>query len=386
MLLIKNARIYPVVGPIIDRGDILIEDGKIKALGGDLGQPEGAELIEAAGMNVYPGFIEAHSHLGLDEEAIGFEGQDYNESVDPVTPHLRSIDSINPMDGTFRQAYEGGVTVANTGQGSANVLGGSFAALKTYGHRVDDMIVKYPTGMKCAFGENPKRVYKDQDKSPMTRMATAALLREYLMRAKIYKAKKDRAQDLGDYPEFDMKLEALLPVIEKKIPLKAHTHRADDIFTSLRIAKEFDLDISLDHCTEGHLIADDLAREGRPAIVGPSFGHRTKFELKNTDFKTARVLVEAGVKVAITTDSPVIPIQHLPMCAAFAVGAGLDEAEALRCITINPAEIIGIGDRVGSLEVGKDADLVIITGNPLRDVNYRVEKTIIDGRLVYSSK
>ncbi len=383
MLLIKNGKIYPVVGEIIENGDILIEDGKIKEIGGNI-EVENAEILDATGKNIYPGFVEAHSHLGLDEEGIGFEGQDYNEAIDPVTPHLRSIDSINPMDGTLKSAYEGGVTVANTGQGSANVIGGTFAAIKTFGHRIDDMILKYPTAMKVAFGENPKRVYESQDKSPSTRMATAAILREYLTKAKMYKKGKDLARGFSDMPEFDMKLEALIPVIEREIPLKAHAHRADDIFTALRIAKEFNVDITLDHCTEGHLIVEDLVKEGKPAIVGPSFGHKTKFELKNSSFTTPKILVEAGMKVAITTDSPVIPVENLPLCAAFAVGAGLDEMEALRCITINPAEIIGVADRVGSLEVGKDADLVIMEGNPLRDVNYNVVNTIIDGKIVYT--
>ena len=382
-MLIKNGRIYTGTGEIIDKGDILIENGKIKAIGKDLNLEIDGEIIDAMGKNIYPGFIEAHSHLGLDEDAIGFEGQDYNESVDPATPQLRSIDSINPMDRTLKEAYEGGVTTANTGQGSANVLGGTFAAIKTFGKRVDKMIIKYPTGMKCAFGENPKRVYDNQEKSPITRMGTAAILREYLMRAKIYLEKKERAEDIMDMPEYDMKLEALIPVIKKEIPLKAHAHRADDIFTALRIAREFDLDISLDHCTEGHLIVDELVEENKPVIVGPTFGHRTKFELKNTDFKTPRVLVEAGLKVAITTDSPVIPVHHLPLCAALAVGAGLSEEEALKCITINPAEIIGIEDRVGSLEIGKDGDLVIIDGNPFRDVNYKVCMTVINGEIVY---
>lgn len=385
MLFIKNGKIFTATNGIIENGSILIDGGKILEIGQDIDCPKEAGIIDASGKNIYPGFIEAHCHLGLDEDAIGFEGQDYNEAVDPVTPQLRSIDSINPMDKTLEEAYKGGVTTANTGQGSANVIGGTFVAIKTYGHRIDDMIVKYPTGMKCAFGENPKRVYDGQEKSPTTRMATAAILREYLMKTKLYLKKKEIAEDFSDLPEYDMKLEALIPVIKKEIPLKAHAHRADDIFTALRIAKEFDLDISLDHCTEGHLIADDLAKEGKPTIVGPTFGHRTKFELKNTDFKTPRVLVEKGLKVAITTDSPVIPVHHLPLCAALAVGAGLSEEEAIKCITINPAEIIGIADRVGSLEKGKDADLVIMEGNPLQDVNYRVNMTIIDGKVVYNN-
>ncbi len=382
MIVIKNGRIFTMAGEIIEKGDLVIEDGKILGIGEDV-ELEGAEVIDASGKNVYPGFIDAHCHLGLDEDSIGFEGSDINEAVDPVTPHLRAIDAINPMDVTLEEAYKGGVTTANAGPGSANVMGGGFVAMKTYGRRIDDMIVKYPTGLKIAFGENPKRVYSGQSKSPSTRMATAAILRENLFKAREYLAKKEAAKDISELPNFDMKLEAILPVLRREIPLKAHAHRADDIYTSIRIAKEFGVDITLDHCTEGHLIAGDLAKEGRPAIVGPTFGHRTKFELKNTDFSTPRILNEAGVKIAITTDSPVIPIHHLPMCAGLAVGAGLDEMEALKAITINAAEIVGIDNRVGSIEPGKDGDIVVIDGNPFRDLNYKVECTLIDGKIVY---
>ena len=379
MLFIKNGLIYTMAGDAIENGSILIKDGKIENLGQDLEAPNDAQVIDAGGRIITPGFVEAHCHLGLEEDAIGFEGDDINEMTEPVTPEVRAIDGINPMDKTLQEAYEGGVTTAVTGPGSANVIGGQAIAIKTYGHRVDDMVVKNPAAMKVAFGENPKRVYREQKKSPITRMSTAAILREYLFKAKAYMEKKEDK----DNKDFDFKLEALIPVLKKEIPIKAHAHRADDIFTALRIAKEFDIDITLDHCTEGHLIADDLAKEGKGAIVGPTMGHRSKFELKNTNFETPKVLNEKGVKIAITTDSPVIPLHHLSLCAGLAHKAGLEEMEALKAITIYPAEIIGINDRVGSLEVGKDADLVIFDGHPLKDVGVETFMTVIDGKVVY---
>ena len=382
MLFIKNARIYTMKDGVIENGSILISDGKIEKVGSNIDCPDGVQVVDAEGRMLTPGFVEAHCHLGMWEDSIGFEGSDGNEMTDPVTPHLRAIDAINPMDRTFREAYEGGVTTAVTGPGSANVIGGSFAAIKTYGHRIDDMIIKEPVAMKVAFGENPKRVYDSKNQTPMTRMATASLLRESLFKAKAYLDKKEN-KDESKHPDFDMKMEALIPLIRRESPLKAHAHRADDIFTALRIAKEFDLDITLDHCTEGHLIAEDLVKEGKPAIVGPSFGDRSKFELKNLTFDTPKLLVEAGVKVAITTDSPVTPLQYLSLCAGLAHKAGLDEMEALKAITINPAEIIGIDDRVGSIEAGKDADIVIFDKNPLKDIDSYTFMTIIDGKIVY---
>lgn len=382
MIFIKNGHIYTMAGEIIENGCIIIKDGKIQEVGKDLKAPENAEVIDAKGKMVTPGFIDAHCHLGMFEEGIGFEGSDGNEMTDPITPQLRAIDSINPMDISFREAYEGGVTTAVTGPGSANVIGGTFTALKTYGHRVDDMVIKDPVAMKIAFGENPKRVYNGQKKSPMTRMAIASILRETLFKAKNYMDKKEH-EDETKRPDYDMKMEAMIPVLKREIPVKAHAHRADDIFTALRIAKEFNIDITLDHCTEGHLIAEDLAREGKTAIVGPSFGSRSKFELQNKTFETPKVLVEAGVKIAITTDSPVIPLQYLSLCAGLAHKAGLDEMEALKAITINAAEIVGLDNRIGSIEVGKDADIVIFEGNPIKDVDYKTYMTIIDGKVVY---
>ncbi len=384
MIFIKNGKIFTMAGEVIENGDILIDEGKIVEVGKNLVAPLDAEVIDADGKMVLPGFIDAHCHIGMWEEGMGFEGDDGNEWVDPVTPHLRAIDAINPMDEAFKEAYTGGVTTAVTGPGSANVIGGMFAAIKTCGNRIDDMILREPVAMKIAFGENPKRVYESQKKSPITRMATAAVLRETLYKAKVYQEKKEKAKDdPSKMPEFDMKMEALLKVLNKEIPLKAHAHRADDIFTALRIAKEFDLEVTLDHCTEGHLIADYLKGEGRGAIVGPTLSNRSKVELRNLTFDTPRILHEAGVKIAIMTDSPVIPLHYLPICAGLAVKFGLDEMEALKAITINPAEIVGIDDRVGSIEVGKDADIVIFDGNPIKDIDCKTYITIIDGEIVY---
>lgn len=386
MILIKNGKVYTMAGDVIENCSILIKEGKIAEVGRDIIAPLDVEVIDAEGKIVTPGFVDAHCHLGLFEEGIGFEGSDGNEMVDPVTPQLRAIDGINPMDISFREAYEGGVTTAITGPGSANVIGGTFAAIKTYGNRVDNMVVKDPVAMKIAFGENPKRVYFEQKKSPITRMATASILRETLFKAKTYMEKKENLEDPSKAPDYDLKMEALIPVLKKEIPLKAHAHRADDIFTALRIAKEFDLDITLDHCTEGHLIADELAKEGKTAIVGPTFGSRSKFELKNKSFDTPKVLVEAGVKVAITTDAPVIPLQHLGLCAGLAVNAGLSEIEAFKAITINAAEIVGLEERIGSIEVGKDADIAIFDGHPLKDLDCKTYATIIDGEIVYRAE
>jgi len=386
MIVIKNGFVKTMAGRDIENGQIIIENGKIKEIGKDLDIPEEAEVIDAAGLMVTPGFVDGHCHIGMWEEGIGFEGEDGNEDTEPITPQLRAIDAINPMDQGFQDAIEGGVTTAITGPGSANVIGGTFLAMKTYGKRVDDMVIKDPVAMKIAFGENPKRVYEEQHKSPVTRMAIAALLRETLYEAKQYKEDLDASiEDPDKKPDFDMKLDALLPVMRKEIPMKAHAHRADDIFTALRIAKEFDVEITLDHCTEGHLIAEELKATGKPCLIGPTFGSRVKYELRNKSFETPKILFDAGIKIAIITDSNVIPIQHIPMCAGMAVKAGLPEEEAWKSITINPAEIAGIADRVGSIEEGKDADIAIFKGNPLLDVDYETAMTIIDGKIVYKN-
>ena len=380
MLLIKNGYIKSMAGPAIPNGCVLIgDDGKILQVAEYIDAPE-AEIIDAEARLVTPGCVEAHCHIGLDNQAMGWEGHDYNEIVDPITPHLRAIDSINPMDEAFPLAIRGGVTTACTGPGSANVVGGTFVAIKLVGKRVDKMIVKDPIAMKCAFGENPKRCYgQGSKKSPMTRMATAALLREVLFKAKRYMEDKEA----GKNPGFDMKLEAMIPVLKGEIPLKCHAHRADDILTSIRVAKEFGVGITLDHCTDGALIADELAEEGLAAFVGPSFGSKSKIELANKSYETPGILSKAGVKVSIITDSPVIPQENLPMCAALAAKAGMDTEEAWKAITINPAQSTGIGDRVGSLEPGKDGDVVIWTADPMTVVGAESHITIVDGKIVY---
>ena len=382
MLLIKNGYIKPMVGEDIPNGCVLIgDDGKILQVAQTIDAP-GAEVIDAEGRLVTPGCVEAHCHIGLDNQAMGWEGHDYNEIADPITPHMRAIDSINPQDEAFPLAIQGGVTSACTGPGSANVVGGTFVAIKLVGKRVDNMIIKDPIAMKCAFGENPKRCYgQGSKKSPMTRMATAALLREVLFKTKRYLEDKEA----GKNPPFDMKLEAMIPVIQGKMPIKCHAHRADDILTSIRVAKEFGVGITLDHCTDGAIIADELAKEGAPAFVGPTFGAKSKIELKNKSYETPGILSKAGVKVSIITDSPVIPQQNLPMCAALAAKAGMDVEEAWKAITINPAESTGIGDRVGSLETGKDGDVVIWTADPMKVVGAESYITIVDGKIVYQA-
>ena len=384
MLLIKNGHIKTMAGREYANGSVLIgDDGKIAAVGEALEAPASARVIDAQGRLVTPGCVEAHCHIGLDNEAVGWEGRDYNEIVEPITPQMRSIDSIYPQDEAFPNAVRGGVTTACTGPGSANVIGGTFTAIKLVGNRVDNMIVKDPIAMKCAFGENPKRCYgQGSKKSPMTRMAVAALLRETLFKTRRYM--EDKAA--GKNPPFDMKLEAMEPVLRGEIPLKCHAHRADDILTAIRVAKEFGVKMTMDHCTDGEVIADELAKEGFPAFVGPSLGGKSKIELQNKSFTTPGVLAKVGVKVSIITDAPVIPLQNLPMCAGLAANAGLPMEEAWKAITINPAESLGIADRVGSLEPGKDGDVVIWTADPLTTIGGEAYVTVVDGKVVYSAK
>ena len=363
-MLIQHGTIYDGVTPTPYAADIRLENGKIKEISPDLTPHPGEEVFDAAGLRIYPGFVDAHSHLGLDNYGMGYEGQDYNEMGDIVAVHLRAIDSFNPLELGVRKALEGGVTTVGTGPGSANVLGGTFIAVKTCGICVDDMIVKDPVAMKCAFGENPKRCYRDKGDS--ARMTTAAKLREMLFAARDYMERKEAAGgDIAKSPKFDMKLEALIPVLKGEIPLKAHAHRADDICTAIRIAKEFGVKMTLEHCTEGHLIPEVVARSGFPAAVGPTLTNASKIELVNKSFETPSVLARAGVQVSIITDNPVIPQSYLPLCAGLAVKAGMDPFAALQAITINPAKHLGIADRVGSLEVGKDGDVVIVNGDPM---------------------
>lgn len=381
MLLIQNAHIKTMAGADIPNGCLLIEDGKIAAVAPEIDAPVGAKVIDAQGRLLTPGCVEAHCHIGLDNQAMRWEGMDYNEIVDPLTPQLRAIDSINPQDEAFGLALRGGVTTACTGPGSANVVGGTFAILKLAGKRVDKMVLRSPAAMKCAFGENPKGCYgQNKKQSPMTRMAVAGLLRELLMRTIRYR--DDKAA--GKNPPLDVKLEAMLPVVNGEIPIKCHAHRADDILTALRIAKEFDVDITLDHVTEGHLIVNHLVQAGKPVLVGPSFGSKSKQELKEKSFATAGVLDNAGLEVCIITDAPVIPLYYLPLCAGLAVKAGMKEESAWRAITINPAHVVGIDSRVGSLEAGKDADIAIFDGNPLRDIQCHTKAVFVNGEEVLS--
>ena len=380
MLCIKNGTVHDGVHREGFQADILVEDGKIKAIGENLEIPGDAEVVDADGLQVYPGFVEAHGHIGLDGYGIGYEGMDYNEMNDIISPQMRGIDGVKPMDPAFPKAAAAGVTCVCVGPGSANVLGGTFTTIKTVGKRVDDMVVRDGVAMKCAFGENPKRVYRDKKDS--SRMTTAALLRETLFKAREYMEKKEAAgDDISKRPAFDMKLEALLPVMRKEIPLKAHAHAAEDLFTALRIAREFDLKITLEHVTEGHLIVEELVKENVPLAVGPTLGSASKFELRNKSWTTPGVLAAAGCQVSIITDSPVIPQEYLPLCAGLAVQAGMDPFAALQAITINPAKHAGIADRVGSLEAGKDADIVITDGCPF-EVSAKVKHVFIDGKAV----
>ena len=379
MICIKNGTLHTAVSKDTFIADILIDGGKIVKIGKDL-SAEGAEVIDATGLQVYPGFVEAHCHIGLDGYGIGYEGHDYNELNDPVTPQVQAIDGINPFDPCMKMAAKAGVTCFATGPGSSNSIGGTFAAIKPVGTRVDNMIVKFPIAMKCAFGENPKRCYQKQGIS--SRMTNAAKIREALNKAKVYKAKIEAAgDDASKLPAYDQKSEALIPVLNHEIPLKAHAHQANDIFTAIRIAKEFGVGLTLEHVTEGHMIVDELAKENLPLAVGPTFGHASKFELQNKTWETPGILAKAGCHVSIITDAPVTPLHYLPLCAGLAIKAGMDEYEALRAVTINPAEHIGIADRVGSLEEGKDADVVIVDGCPF-DVTGVIKHVLINGEKV----
>ncbi len=370
-----NVKINSMADKDFDNGYVRIIDGKFSEIG-DMRDyvPADEEVIDGKGAQMYPGFIDAHCHLGMWDDALCFEGDDGNEDTDPSTPHLRAIDSINAMDRCFGDAARAGVTAACTGVGSANPIGGSFALLKTYGSkRVDKLIVKDPIAIKFALGENPKNTYNDRDETPVTRMATAAIIREQLHKALRYKEDMDEylrtkgTDDEVSRPDFDAKCEALLPRFNKVDKLKAHFHcpRADDIFTAIRISREFDLDYVLVHCTDGGIIADELAEDKPSVILGPLFGDRGKPELAHHDITTPRILHENGMKFAICTDHPENPIQYLPLTAGLAVRGGLSRDEALRAITINAAEILGAADRIGSIEVGKDADFSLFNEDPL---------------------
>lgn len=377
-----------MAGADIEDGVIHVVNGKIAEIGGRdetaFHPASGEQILEIDNGIIMPGIIEAHCHMGITEEKKAMEGDDCNETVNPITPWLRAVDAINTMDAAFDDAVRAGITSAMVGPGSSNVVGGQFVFLKTKGRKIDDLIVKAPAAMKIAFGENPKVNYSGQGKSPSTRMAIAGMLRQELFEAREYFRRKDKARSNGETFQEDFTKECWEPVFRGEIPLKAHVHRVDDIFTAIRIAREFGLNITLDHCSEGHLIAEELAAEGFPAIVGPDLASRSKIEVQNMAFKTVGVLNKAGVMTAVTTDHPVSLIQSLPLCAGMAVKAGLALEEGYRSITICPAIICGVDDRVGSLEVGKDADIAIFSGNPM-EVFTETLYTIIDGQIVYSS-
>lgn len=390
MILIKNGNLVTMTENEVRKGeDILIDNGVIAAVGPNLPCPEDTEITDATGKTVMPGMIDTHTHLGIFEEGSMNEGDDTNEMTGPITPELRALDAVNPYDEGIKDARLNGITTIVTGPGSGNVIGGQSLVMKTWGTVIDDMVIREPSGLKAAFGENPKRVYSEQKKSPSTRMATAALFRkafyearEYMEQTKNSEAEnKENSKDQAESQQKDFRKDILVKALNKEIPVRAHAHRADDILTAIRIAREFDLDLSIEHCTEGHKMAEVLKRYNIPVVIGPNISARLKIELKEASFETPRVLHEAGVKFAIMTDHPVIPIYTLPICAAMAVRAGLPYYEALKAITINAAEIIGIADRVGSLETGKDADIIICSGDIL-SLDSSIEHVFITGNKV----
>ena len=382
---IINGNVLTMDGLTIPSGYVAVSGDQIARVGPMEECPENweGETLDAQGGYVLPGLIDAHCHLGMFGDALGFEGDDGNESTDPCTPQLRAIDGVNPLDRCFEEARAAGVTTVLTGPGSANPVAGQFAAIKTTGRWVDAMVVKAPAAMKLALGENPKSVYNERHETPVTRMATASLIRENLRKALEYAEKLERAaaDEEEDKPDFDPKLEALLPVVRGELPVHIHAHRADDIATGIRLAKEFSLDYVIVHGTEAHRIPDLLAQEGARVITGPSLGDRSKPELANMTLENPAILAMHGVKVAICTDHPVIPVQYLPLCAALAVRGGMPPEAALAAITINAAEIAGIGHLVGSLTPGKQADIVVTSGHPL-NVLSRVRAVFIGGRQV----
>ena len=371
-MLFKNATIYTMEQePFV--GDFKIDKGVFTEVGKNLTANEGEDVQDLNGLYVFPGLVESHCHLGMEETAIRFEGDDVNEITDPITPNMRGIDGCNPMDETIESALKGGVTTVAAGPGSANVLGGTFFAYKTKGNCIDEMTIENPIAMKAAFGENPKRCY--QGKKIDTRMQISALLRETLEKTKEYMKKKEDGKDVA----YDQKLEAMIPVVKRELPLKCHAHRADDILTAIRIAKEENIKITLDHVTDARSILPQIKESGFPCICGPALTHKSKFELANMSFETPNKLYKAGILFSIITDSPVIPQQYLSLSAALAAKAGLPEYEAIKAITINPAKILGLDNRVGSIKVGKDADFVVCTKNIL-DTQNEIQSVYVDGK------
>ncbi len=387
MLVIQNGRVHTITQGIIERGSILIQDGKIAAIGTDLPVPAGAKVINAEGRFVMPGIIEPHSHLGVSELHIGFEGNDTNETVDPCTPHVRAIDAINPQDPAFKDAVEAGITAAWITPGSANVIGGQAGTFRTWGPTVEAMVMKEFSALKGALGENPKRVYSGKGKAA-TRLGVAGAFRELFYKAKAYVRKQELAQQNGtEPPEYDPRLEPVAAVLRREVPLRMHAHRQDDIMTAVRFAREFDYDLIIEHCSEGYMIADELAKEPhvKAVVIGPTLSARGKVETANKIWGSAGIMQRAGLLTCIMTDHPVTPTEYLPLCAALCNKAGMDELEALKAITINAAQVCGVADRVGSLEVGKEADIAIFTGHPFDTWKTETVATIIAGQVAYQN-
>jgi imidazolonepropionase-like amidohydrolase len=375
-IAIAGGRVVPIEGEPIEGGTVLITDGTIAAVAGPgFTPPADAAVVDATGKWVLPGLVDAHTHLGAREEGEGWAGHDTNELTGPVQAHVRVLDAINPADEGFRDALAGGVLAAGITPGSGNPIGGQTVAVRCWGLTVDDMVLRSPAGMKSALGENPKRVLGERRVNPSSRLGTAAAIRSALVDAAAYLAKEEPATR-------DLKLEALGRVLRREIPWRQHCHRADDIATALRLAAEFGYDLVLDHCTEGYLLVEKIAAAGVPVVTGPLITARSKVELRNRTLANPGVLAAAGITVAIATDHPVVPVHLLILQAALAVKEGMDREAALRAVTINPAKIMRVSDRIGSLVPGKDADLVIWSGDPF-DVMSRAEVAYIGGREVY---
>jgi imidazolonepropionase-like amidohydrolase len=378
-LAITGGRVIPIEGRPFSDGVVLVSDGAILALGKDVRVPDGADRFDATGKVVLPGLVDAHTHLGVHEEAQGWAGQDTNEATNPVTAQVRALDAINPADLGFQDAIAGGVLTVNVNPGSGNPIGGQTVAVRCAGRTVDDMVLRSPSGMKSALGENPKRVYGDRKELPSTRLGIAAVIRDALVKAANYQAKRERGD--GEFVERDLRWEALGMVLRREIPWRQHCHRADDIATAMRMADEFGYRLVIDHGTEAALLADRIAERGVPVMIGPLLTSRSKVEVRNRSIANPGRLAAAGVEIGIITDHPVVPVDLLQVQAALAVKEGLDGAAALRAVTLTPARVIGVDDRVGSLEPGKAATLCVWSGDPL-DVRSRVEAAWIDGRQV----
>jgi len=377
-----NARLFPISRPPIEKGLFLVRDGKIVFAGqGEV--PADAEVIDLTGKTVLPGFVDEHAHVGLWGEWYGQPQQDGNEATNPVTPEVRAIDSVWPAHSAFNDARSGGVTTVQVTPGSGNIIGGEMAVIKTVGKVIDDMIVKNPSGMKAALGENPKGLYGRNGKMPSTRMGNAAILRAALYKAKDYEKKLAAAEkDPTKAPDTDLGLLGLLKVLRGEIPLRIHAHRADDIVTAVRIAEEFGIDFSIEHCTDGATVAEFLGKRKAKVNVGPSMWHRAKVETWNISLETAGILAKAGCRVSIISDHPFHPIQFLSTAAAMCWANGMSEEDALRAVTLTPAETLGVADRVGSLDEGKDADFVVWSGHPFQ-IRSKVEQVFIGGVKVF---